>query len=344
MALAVVVDRVVAVIRRHVLGDDEASAWTALGRAVVAAAAARGRGPAVLAAVRPGAPSRPPGAAADGARRGAAARACPALRRSRRRSTRRRPRRPRSLALYRRAPGVRRSGPRRARSPAEAGAAGRPQRGHRPRVRCTPSSRRQGVMMRAPSSAAAALVLAAGLFVRFTVFSGDRIRPMRWRIRLRLHPGPGFASVAELWCRWSRHAAIGHGRRARPGLRLRHRLCGPDDRLRGPPRPRPVVPPGVRPDGGPGPRHGRAADRQDRASSPTGSSTTPARCWRPAPGPTCTRRPRASGRCRGPVHVFNPQDVGGVPVDAAVGSPRPVQGPGDGPPDGVLAEGARHRR
>jgi len=34
--LAVVVDRVIAVIRRHVLGDDEASAWTALGRAVVA--------------------------------------------------------------------------------------------------------------------------------------------------------------------------------------------------------------------------------------------------------------------------------------------------------------------
>ena len=37
IALAVVVDRVVAVIRRHVLGDDEASAWTAMGSAVVAA-------------------------------------------------------------------------------------------------------------------------------------------------------------------------------------------------------------------------------------------------------------------------------------------------------------------
>jgi Protein of unknown function (DUF2637) len=36
IALAAVVDRVVAVIRRHILGDDEASAWTALGRAVVA--------------------------------------------------------------------------------------------------------------------------------------------------------------------------------------------------------------------------------------------------------------------------------------------------------------------
>jgi Protein of unknown function (DUF2637) len=37
VALAVVVDRVVAVIRRHVLGEDEVSAWTAMGRAVVAA-------------------------------------------------------------------------------------------------------------------------------------------------------------------------------------------------------------------------------------------------------------------------------------------------------------------
>ena len=36
--LAVVVDRVVAVIRRHVLGEDEGSAWSALGRAVLAAA------------------------------------------------------------------------------------------------------------------------------------------------------------------------------------------------------------------------------------------------------------------------------------------------------------------
>jgi Protein of unknown function (DUF2637) len=37
VALAVGVDRVVAVIRRHVLADEEASAWTALGRALAAA-------------------------------------------------------------------------------------------------------------------------------------------------------------------------------------------------------------------------------------------------------------------------------------------------------------------
>ena len=37
IALAVVVDRVVAVIRRHVLADEEPSAWTALGRGLAAA-------------------------------------------------------------------------------------------------------------------------------------------------------------------------------------------------------------------------------------------------------------------------------------------------------------------
>ena len=36
VALAVVVDRVVAVIRRHVLADDEPSAWTSMGRALLA--------------------------------------------------------------------------------------------------------------------------------------------------------------------------------------------------------------------------------------------------------------------------------------------------------------------
>jgi type IV secretion system protein VirD4 len=72
--------------------------------------------------------------------------------------------------------------------------------------------------------AAIALVLALGLTVRFTVFSGSRIRRMRWRIRLRLHPGPGFATKAELLFRWSRLAALHHGRRARPGMKLRHRV------------------------------------------------------------------------------------------------------------------------
>jgi hypothetical protein len=43
VALALVVDRVVAVIRRHVLADHEPSAWMALGRAAAAAARVTGR-------------------------------------------------------------------------------------------------------------------------------------------------------------------------------------------------------------------------------------------------------------------------------------------------------------
>ncbi len=72
--------------------------------------------------------------------------------------------------------------------------------------------------------AGVALVVIAGLFVRFTAFSGDRIRRMQWRIKFRLHPGAGFATLAELLFRWSRLAALHHGRRARPGMKLRHRV------------------------------------------------------------------------------------------------------------------------
>jgi hypothetical protein len=63
VALAVAVDRVVAVIRRHVLADEEPSAWITLGR---------GAG-AVPAAVRPGRARDGPGPASDGAGRRPAA-------------------------------------------------------------------------------------------------------------------------------------------------------------------------------------------------------------------------------------------------------------------------------
>ena len=53
LALAVVVDRVVAVIRRHVLADEEPSAWAAPGRAAAAAARLIGLRAALLAAVYP---------------------------------------------------------------------------------------------------------------------------------------------------------------------------------------------------------------------------------------------------------------------------------------------------
>jgi len=160
--------------------------------------------------------------------------------------------------------------------------------------------------------AGVALVLAAGLVVRSTVFSGNRIRRLRWRIKFHLHPGPGFATVAEMWCRWSRHAAIGHGRRARPGMRFRHRLTGrtTDYAVRL----------------GRGQWLRRAYARMEdqvliMAAQRTGKSGIIADRILDHPGPvlaTSTRadlyQTTAGARARrGPVHVFNPQQVGDVP-------------------------------
>ena len=73
-----------------------------------------------------------------------------------------------------------------------------------------------------------AALACAGLFHKAMLGRGAqkrrRVRALRWRIRLRLHPGPGYASLTELWLRWGRLAALSHGRRARPGLTLRRRL------------------------------------------------------------------------------------------------------------------------
>jgi hypothetical protein len=61
-----------------------------------------------------------------------------------------------------------------------------------------------------------ALVLTVALVLCATVLAKDQVRRARWRMRFRLHPGPGFANTAEIQLRWSRMAAIFHGRRARP--------------------------------------------------------------------------------------------------------------------------------
>ncbi|MGH3254821.1 MAG: type IV secretory system conjugative DNA transfer family protein [Streptosporangiaceae bacterium] len=156
-----------------------------------------------------------------------------------------------------------------------------------------------------------ALVLAVGLFFRTTVFSGDRVRRLRWRIRLHLHPGPGFATVAELWCRWSRHAAIGHGRRARPGMRFRHRL-----RAR-------TTDYAVRLGRGQWLRraYARLEDQVLICAAPrTGKSGMVADRILDHPGPVLVTSTRAdlyestagARFRRGPVHVFNPQGVGGI--------------------------------
>ncbi len=45
-----------------------------------------------------------------------------------------------------------------------------------------------------------------------------RVRAIRWRVRLRLRPGAGYASLAELVFCWGRLAALSHGRRMRPDM------------------------------------------------------------------------------------------------------------------------------
>ena len=77
VALAVVVDRVVAVIRRHVLADEEASAWTALGRALAGRQPAGRRDPRSTRCASSWRRRRPPGACAGWC---STRRRCPACR------------------------------------------------------------------------------------------------------------------------------------------------------------------------------------------------------------------------------------------------------------------------
>src|ERR1700685_1787012 len=76
--------------------------------------------------------------------------------------------------------------------------------------------------------AAAVAVAAAVLFYRRVISreaaARNRARALRWRIKLKLRPGPGYASLVELLVRWSRLAAVFHGRRARPSLTWADRL------------------------------------------------------------------------------------------------------------------------
>lgn len=70
-------------------------------------------------------------------------------------------------------------------------------------------------------------VLAAGLAVRFTLFSRQQVRRMRWKVRFRLRPGPGWASLGHVVFRWALLAALRHGARARPSMGVMTRLMQP---------------------------------------------------------------------------------------------------------------------
>jgi type IV secretory pathway TraG/TraD family ATPase VirD4 len=54
-----------------------------------------------------------------------------------------------------------------------------------------------------------------------------RVRYLRLRLHLRLHPGRGQASVFELWLRWGRLAAFRRSRRIRPSLTVWQRMADP---------------------------------------------------------------------------------------------------------------------
>ncbi len=55
-----------------------------------------------------------------------------------------------------------------------------------------------------------------------------RVRYLRLRLHLRLHPGRGQATSFELWLRWGRLAAFRRSRRSRPSLPFGRRLACPD--------------------------------------------------------------------------------------------------------------------
>jgi hypothetical protein len=139
----------------------------------------------------------------------------------------------------------------------------------------------------------------------------NRVRQMRLRARLRLHPGPGHATVFELWRRWGRGAAARRARRSRPALTWPERMFCPEQtsvlvarahyghRLRVPVEEHVIY---IAP-----PRSGKTA--------------TLAASIADYPGPVVVTSTRedlykltvAARAARGPVHVFNPQRLAAVP-------------------------------
>jgi type IV secretion system protein VirD4 len=77
---------------------------------------------------------------------------------------------------------------------------------------------------------AAALAVSAFLYWAFVPrrhVPWFRVATMRVRLRLRLHPGRGFACLPELWWRWGRLASFRESGRCRPGLPFWYRAARP---------------------------------------------------------------------------------------------------------------------
>ena len=115
-----------------------------------------------------------------------------------------------------------------------------------------------------------------------------RVRYLRLRLHLRLHPGAGHATLIELWLRWGKLAAFRRSRRARPALSFWERALGPGIGVLDPDRPRalPARACGSRL------KSTRSCTARRASARPDGwrrsSSTTPARSSPPRPSTTCS--------------------------------------------------------
>src|SRR5207244_960949 len=140
---------------------------------------------------------------------------------------------------------------------------------------------------------------------------GNRARHLRIRLHLRLHPGKGFAHIFSLNLRWSRFAALRRSSRIRPALPLRYRILDPREHS--------VFL------GRAHYRHGLRVPLEEHLLV-----MAPPRTFKTAflgdvilryPGPVIATSTKPdvhalTGAVRaqlGPVHVFNPQHIGGVP-------------------------------
>ena len=157
------------------------------------------------------------------------------------------------------------------------------------------------------------LAIAAGrwAFIPSGRLPRHRVRVMRLRLRLRLHPGRGHATALELWLRWGRFAAWRQAAQSRPSLSAWQRARRPAEHS--------ILL---------GRAHFRHAlrlplDEHALVLAPprTGKTAMLGAAILRYPGPVLSTTTKhdvfkyTSGvRARlGPVHVFNPQGIGGVP-------------------------------
>jgi type IV secretory pathway TraG/TraD family ATPase VirD4 len=150
-------------------------------------------------------------------------------------------------------------------------------------------------------------------FIPHRQLPGNRVRHNRIRVRLRLHPGRGHATVFELWLRWGRLAAFRRSDKIRPSLpfwaRVMVGVAAYSIML-----------------GRAHYRHGMRVPLEEHvlvmAPPRTGKTGWLARIVMHYPGPvlSTTTKPDVYGltsgiRARGhrPVEVFNPAQIGGLP-------------------------------